>query len=437
MTRVERNKLSKRLPVGVYDSLIGSGNLSAPFSLQAAENFPGGIDKTAEKMQHDYQMNNRFIKELKAKKGFSNEVMDWKFEQFTGIKIIRSKAGSKVSSNIEPLAIGVGVHLSTNFPKDAKQEIRYELANPYPEYQDWPNPEGESPLQKMIAQAKTDPDANLFGGGLPPTDLTAAFHRNVFVPAWVATLNWSDQEIDALIHNYPDAGAAPEHRNLVIDNFLGEEERNTIRQNFTQEKQSDGLFFTYGSQQAISLMVRMLVLKTKDVTAVNPVEIAITDPTYAGLLMASNEFVKQGLVKFRIIPIDEKTGRMDIDALKSALKSNRCEALYLAEGNPIPKQITNLDEVAEELKKTDNLSKKVFEDRAYLGLGATEKNSLFHFLPNRVVAFETFSKKGAPGRIGLVYSNMEPGKFAYTKEAMLKPQYNEILGYSGNLSGEI
>lgn len=433
MSRVEGKDLPRGLPKGVYDYL-----LSDPFFLQAIHGVPGHVDHAAEKMQYDYQMNNRFIRELKAKNGFSDEVMDWKFEQFTGIRIVRSKSERPmVRFGTEPLTIGVGVHLPTNSPKAAQQEIRYELANPYPEFEDWSNPEGESPLQKMIALAKADPDASLFGGGLPPAELTAAFHRNVFIPALVATLKWSDKEIDALIHNYPDAGAGRDHRNLVIDNYIGEEERNVIRQNFTKEKQSDGLFFTYGSQQALSYMVRMLVLKTKDVTAENPVEIAITDPTYAGLLMASDEFMKQGLIKFRIIPINEKTGQMDINALKSALNSKRCEALYLAEGNPIPRQITNLDEVAEELKKEEYLGKKVFEDRAYLGLGATEKNSLFHLLPNRVVAFETFSKKGAPGRIGLVYSNMEPGKFAFIKEAMLKPQYNEILGYSGNLSGEI
>ena len=119
-------------------------------------------------MRHDYQMNGRFVKELKAKEGFSDEVMDWKFEQFTEIKIVRPKSGrSIVSSSAEPLAIGVGAHLPTNSSQATQQEIRYELANPYPEFEDWPEPEGPSPLQTMIAQAKKDPEANLFGGGLP------------------------------------------------------------------------------------------------------------------------------------------------------------------------------------------------------------------------------------------------------------------------------
>ena len=172
-------------------------------------------------------------------------------------------------------------------------------------------------------------------------------------------------------------------------------------------------------------------------TAENPVELVVTDPTYPGLLMAADKFLKKGLIKFRVVSINEKTGEIDINALKSALKSKRCKAFYLAEGNPLPKKIANLEEVAVVLRMSENEDKTVFEDRAYLGLGATDSNSLFHLLDNRVVAFETFSKKGSPGRTGLVYSNMEPGKFAFITDAMLNNQYNEKLGYSGVLSGEI
>ncbi|MEK7522474.1 MAG: hypothetical protein AAB569_02765 [Patescibacteria group bacterium] len=435
MALEKKAAVQKRLPPGVFDSLMGSANLANPFFLEETAKFPGSVDKTAEKMQYDYQMNGRFVKELKARKGFSDEVMDWKFEQFTGIRIVRSKAGSKVSSDAEPLAIGVGVHLRTNLPKVEQQEIRYELANPYPEFENWPEPEGPSPLQTMIAQAKKDSEANLFGGGLPPVELVVSFHKNVFIPAFNATMDWSDYDIN-LIHNYPDAGAAPEHRNLVIDNFLGEKERDTIRKNFTREKQSDGLFFTYGSQEALSYMLGALADKN-NATAENPVELVVTDPTYPGLLMAADKFLKKGLIKFRVVSINEDTGEIDIDALKSALNHKRCKAFYLAEGNPLPKKIANLEKVAEVLRMSENEDKTVFEDRAYLGLGATDSNSLFHLLDNRVVAFETFSKKGSPGRTGLVYSNMEPGKFAFITDAMLNNQYNEKLGYSGVLSGEI
>jgi hypothetical protein len=138
-----------------------------------------------------------------------------------------------------------------------------------------------------------------------------------------------------------------------------------------------------------------------------------------------------------VVSINEETGEIDIDALKSALNHKRCKAFYLAEGNPLPKKIANLEKVADVLRMSENEDKTVFEDRAYLGLGATDSNSLFHLLDNRVVAFETFSKKGSPGRTGLVYSNMEPGKFAFITDAMLNNQYNEKLGYSGVLSGEI
>ena len=54
-------------------------------------------------------------------------------------------------------------------------------------------------------------------------------------------MSWSDYDIN-LIHNYPDAGAAPEHRNLVIDNFLGEKERVTIRK-ILLEKNNPMVYF--------------------------------------------------------------------------------------------------------------------------------------------------------------------------------------------------
>jgi len=442
MATFERKVIEKNRPrysglSPAFYGLMDFKDLSAPFALQATKPFEKVVDHDAERMQYDYQMNNRFLKELKAKNGFSEEVMDWKFEQFTGIKIIRPKSEkSSLSHSSEPLSIGVFANLSTDSSRKSSQpEMRFELSNSYAEFKNWPDPEGASPLQTMIAQAKKDPEANLFGGGLPPVELVVSFHKNVFIPAWNATMNWSDAEIND-IHNYPNAGAAPEHRNLVIDNFLGEEERNIIRRNFTQEKQSDGLFFTYGSQEALSYMVGMLADKN-DATAENPVELVVTDPTYPGLLMAADKLLKKGLIKFRVVSINEETGEIDTNALEEALKSKRCKAFYLAEGNPLPKKITNLEKVAKVLQMPGNEDKLVFEDRAYLGLGATDSNSLFHLMDNRVVAFETFSKKGSPGRTGLVYSNMEPGKFAYITDAMLNNQYNEKLGYSGVLSGEI
>lgn len=421
-----------------FFGLMGSANLSAPFALEAAKPFQKVVDPVAEKKNHDWQMGNRFNEQLKARKGFTDDVLDWGFEQLTGYKVIRPQIKrSYVSSDRVPLHAGIAVHLPIDYPKnEAEPELKFELSKKeYPEFEGWSPPEGASPLQKMIAQAKNDPEASLFGGGLPPTHLVVEFHKKVYIPAINSTKKWSDKEIEG-IGQYPDAGAIKEHRNLVINHFLGSKERKTIRNNFTREKQADGIFLTYGSQQALSYMIEMLVDENK-ASKRKPVEIAITDPTYPGLLMAAKKFLKRGVLKFRIVPINEKTGEIDTVALDEALKNKGCKAFYLAEGNPLPKKISNLEAVAKVLRKKDNRGKLVFEDRAYLGLGATAKNSLFHLLKNRVVAFETFSKKGTPDRKGVVYSNMEPGKFARIRDKMLEIQYNETLGYSGSLSGPL
>ena len=46
-----------KLPPRVYDSLIRSFDLSAPFRSQVATEFPGSVDKTAEKMQTNIKIN--------------------------------------------------------------------------------------------------------------------------------------------------------------------------------------------------------------------------------------------------------------------------------------------------------------------------------------------------------------------------------------------
>ena len=123
--------------------------------------------------------------------------------------------------------------------------------------------------------------------------------------------------------------------------------------------------------------------------------------------------------------------------MNEALESERCKAFYLAEGNPIPKQITNLREVAEVFQTEKFKDKLVFDDHAYEGLGATEENSLLDLLPNRVIGFKTLSKKAAPFRVGFVYSNMTPERFQFIRETMLKNQYDSKLGFSGVLSGTV
>lgn len=396
-------------------------------------------DPVAKVIQHNWQMNNRFLAELRAGRGFSPNVTDWGFAQLTGINLSQPKR-SVNSPTLQSLTLGAAVSspLSIDRIRTVQSKRDFEVLADSAQAGDslfdgWSTIEN-SPLQKMIAQAAKDPEACLLGGGLPPVELILDFHDKIFLPALAKMQDWRGEE-KVEIHQYPNAGGAARHREAVIDYFLKPGERQTINDNFSTEHRADGLFFTNGSQEALSMMVEMLVIQEK-ATPEHPVELAVTDPAYPGLLMAADKFLQQGVLKFRIVSIDE-TGKIDTEALKTALTNERCKAFYLAEGNPLPKQITNLQEVADVFQKPGYQDKLVFDDHAYDDLGATVDNNLFDLLPNRVVSFKTLSKKAAPFRVGFVYSNMTPERFQFIRETMFKYQYDSKLGFSGVLSGTI
>lgn len=419
-----------------FYGLMHSVNLAAPFALEATKPFQKVIDHDAERMQYDCQMSKRFCDELKEGIGFSPEVVAWSFGQLTGVELVHRK--STINANIGT-AIPIGIYVG--FPRshidENNQTKEFSLladgVDPKVLFEGWSLPT-KTDLQKAIEMASKDPSVSLLGGGLPPEKLIMEFFFKVFVPSLKNIIHIPKKEIKEIINmlQYPAGGGVASHREAVIDFFLKPSESQVIKDNFTEERRAEGLFMTYGSQEALSMMIKTLVDQGNASTS-DPVEIAITDPTYAGLLMAADEFLARGVLKFRIIPFDEKTGQIDKKTLDEALKSKRCKALYLAEGNPIPKKITNLDDVAKVLKKHED--KIVFDDHAYDGLGATEENTLFDRLPGQVVVFKTISKKASPFRAGFVYSNMTPEGFANIRENMLRYHYNGTLGYSGILSG--
>lgn len=431
----ERRKLPR-----AFNSLMGAKNLPAPYFLQATGSMQKVIDHEAERMQQNHLMNNRFIAELKIGGNLSPEVIDWCFTSLTGVKLPNKNRSSNIQVS-ESMSIGATVNIvprsgdSFRQSTDQEQNILLDDALSADDlFYGW-KLEGESVLQKMIGQAAKDPEACLLGGGLPPIALISEFYEKVFVPAIAKMQSWSQEE-KVEVFQYPKAGGALRHRAVVVDHFLNQREREVIKKNFGNEDRAQGLFFTNGSQEALSMMIEMLTGQEK-ASPDNPVEIAITDPTYPGLLMAADKFIQQGIIKFRIVPIDERTGEIDTTALSEALESERCKAFYMAEGNPIPKQITNLKEVADVFQQEKFKDKLVFDDHAYEGLGATEENSLFDLLPNRVVGFKTLSKKAAPFRVGFVYSNMTSDRFQFIRESMLKNQYDSKLGFSGVLSGTV
>lgn len=428
----------KNLPPA-FQGLMGLKNLSAPFFLQVTDSTQKVVDGAAERMQQNYLMGKRFSSELRAGNGFSPDVISWNFTNLTGIRMPNNNPSSMSGSQALFARASAGVHLGQTSTSKSRPDQEPGILFDDSQSADglfygW-KLEGESVLQKMIGQASKDPDACLLGGGLPPTSLISEFFENVYLGALEKMKTWSlEEKVEVL--QYPKAGGALRHRAVVIDHFLNSNERETITKNYGHDNRAEGLFFTNGSQEALSMMIEMLTGQEK-ATPDNPVELAITDPTYPGLLMAADKFIQQGLIKFRIIPIDEKTGEIDTKALNSALESKRCKAFYLAEGNPIPKQIANLKEVAKVFQNPDFKDKLVFDDHAYDGLGATEENSLFDLLPNQVVSFKTLSKKAAPFRVGFVYSNMTSDRFQYIRETMLKNQYDSKLGFSGILSGTV
>lgn len=441
MTRVEGTKLSNKLPAGVYDSLFSPANLSAPFRLQAAANFPGGIDKTAEKMQFDYQMNKRYCEELMVGKGISSEVKMWIFKELTGIDMILKKKTRKTldDSSLQALNTGVAVQSADATRREGGDIGDYEFKLDGPINPMFKNYVDTVPSRLQKAIESSDSATSNLGGGLPPKILVWEFYVNVMDPATDRfaekfKLMPKEEQMEITNYlNYPPAGGPAYHRELIIDRFLRPSERKMLVDNFTDKKRSDGLFMTYGSQEGLSLMIRYLITQGK-ATSDNPVVLAVTDPTYPGLLMAAEEFVKLGLIKFRLVPLDEKSGKIDTDALRTAFNDERCKGFYLAEGNPVPIQIKNLEEVADVFREDKYLDKMAFDDHAYDRLGATEEGSLIDILPGRVVAYKTFSKQGAPFRVGVVYSNMVPEDFTKVKKGMLGKHYNASLGYSGQLS---
>lgn len=229
----------------------------------------------------------------------------------------------------------------------------------------------------------------------------------------------------------PCAGGPGPNRESVIDLHLTEKERKHIVNAFGEEGRSEGLWFTNGSQEALHLMCKSVVTQFQ-ATAQNPVEIAVMDPVYPGFLMAAKEFLEEGSLKLRMIPMDKK-GNIDVASLNQALSNDRCKTVYFSEGNPQPTAIANFDEVVEVLRAKEK-EVLVFEDRAYKGLAEGEERSLFEQLPEMVVGIQTFSKMFAPGiRLGYMFTGSKNNTLV--RDTVLAYQYDRELGLGGWQTG--
>lgn len=410
------------------------------------------FDPVAAERQQDALMGKRFSDWFLGRNtvDIPDDVASWLFYKLTGYNIEGEEkytSSSRTATEMVQPAVGVEYPSRVIFPKIVEPEFKLDQADEEalekngwdpeevkPYFEKWKAPV-LSQLQILIGKSKENPNALLMGGGLPPSEKIMGAYK-IMRKAY----NWADRHykyenkvayVDRLLQYPATPGGAKEHRESVIDIHLNETERSHIINAYGDENRSNGLFFTNGSQEALHLMCKSVATQFQ-ATAENPVEIAVMDPVYPGFLMAAKEFLEEGTLKLRIIPMDKK-GNIDIDSLNQALSNDRCKTVYFSEGNPQPTAIANFDEVVEALRAKER-EVLVFEDRAYKGLSEGEEKSLFEQLPEMVIGIQTFSKMFAPGiRLGYLFAGSKNN--ILVRDTMLTLQYNRNLGVSGHATG--
>lgn len=221
-------------------------------------------------------------------------------------------------------------------------------------------------------------------------------------------------------------------REIVVDQYIGEHERGILESIHGHENRSNGLWLTDGSQEALKLMLDAFKANRKDKS--KPVELVVTDPTYAGFLVAAGSFLDEGSLKLRVVPLNPD-GSVNLSALDDALNNPNSIGVYLAEGNPMPKEINNKAEMAQMMKEKHS-DKAIIEDRAYRGLGANEENTFMRLAPEQTIVYETVSKKASPGlRVGIVYTGLPKESSAKFQQAMTSSQFANSLGLPGYSGG--
>ncbi|OGG16392.1 hypothetical protein A3D78_04990 [Candidatus Gottesmanbacteria bacterium RIFCSPHIGHO2_02_FULL_39_14] len=366
------------------------------------------VDQEAERLRYVWKMQEKFSSQLKARRGFSKEIENWLFQELTGSPMptevlskplnssvqINAEVYSRIPDNTPPKKTGVE---KTYFSDVSTGILDYFKAPP------------DSIIGKLIAKARKDPnnplETNLLGGGLPSDKLLLQFKQNVFDPALKRIIKWDQNQMDLILAmlQYPKrAGGDNIFLRSVADQYLNPDVSNKLTSIHGNDKIQEGMFMTHGgSQEALDLMLQTLIEIRHDKS--QPTILTVTDPVYTGLLLAAEKYLKAGLLKFRVVPI-QMDGSIDPALLNEALSDPNCLGFYLSEGNPLPKAIPNKKDLAE-LIKLKHPNKFVFEDRAYRRLGLDENNTFFNFIPDQTVVYETLSKSAAPGlRTGITFS---------------------------------
>ncbi|MCL4338205.1 hypothetical protein M1271_00780 [Patescibacteria group bacterium] len=400
------------------------------------------VDKVASDKLALRKASDAFFSEWSSESGFSPATKRAVFKILTGFEPPQRDTIFRRKSDFSPQAAYASVSVLKPSTVVKKEKSVFQLKGDIePGMMDhWPPPPPEAYLGQLIRLAKKDPKHPLkktvMGGGLLPEETLFDFWdlltSDVFdeIRSWQPRNKLVDRErvLDSLQYARDGAGGAPSLHEKIVRYYLSHQDARRIEKVHGKKNSIDAVWMMNGSQDVLHSMLKTMVEYRRDKH--KPAVVAVTESTYAGVLMAAQEMMERNELKFRIVKQDED-GTIDLDDLDQALSTGNCDSFYTSEGNPLPLPIGNKKEIANMIrKKHKNIM--VWEDRAYRDLGLDDNNTFGRFLPDQTVTIETTSKKLAPGmRLGIVHTAIRKDKCKRLRQAMLGPDYNQTLGLPG------
>ncbi len=400
------------------------------------------VDKVASDKLALRKTADAFFSEWASEGGFSPATKRAVFRMLTGCEPPQRNVIFKRRPDLSPQAAYASVFVPTPSTTVNKEKPVFQLKSDIePGMMDhWPAPPPEAYLGQLIRLAKKDPKQPLkktvMGGGLLPEETLFDFWKlltsDVFdeIKSWKPRDNLVDRErvLDILQYARDGAGGTPSLHEKIVRYYLDKQDAGRIEKVHGKKNAIDAVWMMNGSQDVLHSMLKTMVEYRRNKH--KPAVMAVTESTYAGVLMAAQEMMRRNELKFRIVK-QEEDGTIDLDDLDRALSTDNCDSFYTSEGNPLPLPIGNKKEIADMIsKKHKNIM--VWEDRAYRDLGLDDNSTFGRFLPEQTVTIETTSKKLAPGmRLGIVHTAIRKDKCKRLRQAMLGPDYNQTLGLPG------
>ena len=228
---------------------------------------------------------------------------------------------------------------------------------------------------REILKVAVDPSIISFAGGLPNDDLFP-----------VAALKKATNDL------FDDAGSD-------ILQYTNTEGYLPLREMIAADYKQKGLevdvneiLITNGSQQGLDLIGKALINEGDAVL--------IEEPGYLGAIQAFEVY------SAKFIPVAVGQDGMDVDALKTELKTANAKVLYTVPNFQNPSGISytneNREAVAQAMSQVNTL---IIEDNPYgdLRFSGKEKNSFKHYLPEQTILLGSFSKIVVPSfRLGWI-----------------------------------